>query len=175
MDAYKDDRYSGLIGAGRWLKDKLTGMPNEVNAFYAEGKTRYLADMDVVIGRVADVVGAGLNAARARIAAGQGGDRQVRRPAAEGPPAGRQGGGGEALGQFEQLTADVDSKQDELVDALASKYVEARDAARRADRRDEGRQPRASSTRRSTRSSAWSRRSSSSRTCCWASWPRPRT
>ena len=46
-------------------------MPSEVNAFYAEGKTRYLADMDVVIGQVADVVGGGLNAARARIAQGK--------------------------------------------------------------------------------------------------------
>ena len=31
MDAYKDDRYSGLFGGARWLKDKLFGMPDEVN------------------------------------------------------------------------------------------------------------------------------------------------
>ena len=38
MDAYKDDRYSGLFGGARWLKDKFFGMPSEVNAFYSEGR-----------------------------------------------------------------------------------------------------------------------------------------
>ena len=35
MDAYKERRYSGITGAARWVADKLTGMPDEVNVFYA--------------------------------------------------------------------------------------------------------------------------------------------
>ncbi|WP_053226032.1 phage tail protein [Solirubrobacter soli] len=128
MDAYKDDRYSGLLGKGRWLKDKLMGMPSEVNAFYAEGKTRYLAAMDGVIGKVADVVGAALTAARARIAQGK---AEIAKYVAQ-LPQDLQKVGKEAESkldsQFEQLTADVDSKQSEMVDTLARKYVESRDS-----------------------------------------------
>jgi hypothetical protein len=127
MDAYKDDRYDGILGGARWLKDKLLGMPSEVNVFYAEGKTQYLGDMDAVIGKVADVVGAGLTAARARIAAGK---AEITKYVAQ-LPQDLQKVGKEAESkldsQFEQLTADVDSKQSELVDTLARKYVESRD------------------------------------------------
>ena len=71
MDAYKDDRYSGLFGGARWLKDKLFGMPSEVNAFYSDGRAAYLTAMDAVIGQVADIVGGELNRARLRIAQGR--------------------------------------------------------------------------------------------------------
>ena len=65
MDAYKDDRYSGWLGGARWLKDKLFGMPDEVNDFYSDGRKGYLTAMDAVIGQVADIVGGELNRARA--------------------------------------------------------------------------------------------------------------
>jgi hypothetical protein len=84
--------------------------------------------MDAVISKVADVVGAGLTGARARIAQGK---AEVAKYVAQ-LPQDLQKVGKEAeeklSGQFEQLTADVDSKQSELVDTLAHKYVEARDA-----------------------------------------------
>ena len=32
IDAYKDKRYSGLLGKGRWVKDQFAGLPSEVNA-----------------------------------------------------------------------------------------------------------------------------------------------
>ncbi len=103
-------------------------MPSEVNRFYAEGKTQYLADMDTVIGRVADVVGGGLTAARARIAQGK---AEIQKYVAQLPEDLKQVGqeAEEKLaGQFEQLASDVESKQGELVDNLARKYVDARDA-----------------------------------------------
>jgi hypothetical protein len=127
MDAYKDDRYSGLIGKGRWVKDKLLGMPDEVNAFYEEGKTGYLKAMDVVIGQVADVVGAELTAARNRIAQGR---AEVGKYVAQLPQDLKQVGKDAEKNlqdRFDQLSQDVDSKQDELVDAVAQKYVKARD------------------------------------------------
>ena len=128
MDAYKDDRYGGILGPAKWLEDKLTGLPGEVNQFYADGRTQYLADMDGVIGKVADLVGAELTSARARIAAGQ---AEVHKYVTALPKDLRDVGkeAEEKLqSQFEQLQSDVDSKQDELVDTLAKKYVEARDA-----------------------------------------------
>jgi hypothetical protein len=128
MDAYKDDRYSGLLGGARWLKDKLMGLPGEVNQFYADGKTRYLADMDQVIGKVADVVGAELTAARARIAQGK---AEVHQYVMQLPQDLQQVGKeaeSDLASQFEQLSSDVDAKQNDLVDELAKKYVDARDA-----------------------------------------------
>ncbi len=128
MDAYKDDRYGGILGPAKWLKDKLMGLPGEVNQFYADGRKQYLADMDGVIGKVADLVGAELTSARARIAQGQGEVHKY----VTGLPKDLQDVGKEAeeklQSQFEQLQSDVDSKQDELVDTLAKKYVDARDA-----------------------------------------------
>ena len=127
MDAYKDDRYSGFFGGARWLKDKLFGMPSEVNVFYADGRAGYLTAMDAVIGQVADIVGGELNAARLRIAQGR---AEVRDYVTE-LPADLQKVGKDAEGklddQFDQLSSDVDNKQDALVDTLAQKYVQSRD------------------------------------------------
>jgi hypothetical protein len=128
MDAYKDDRYSGWLGGARWLKDKLFGMPSEVNAFYSQGRSAYLTAMDAVIGQVADIVGGELNAARMRIAQGK---TEVRKYVAQ-LPQDLQKVGKDAEGkleeQFDQLSSDVDNKQDALVDTLAQKYVASRDA-----------------------------------------------
>jgi hypothetical protein len=128
MDDYKDKRYGGWTGPAKWLKDKIAGMPDEVNRFYEEGKRAYLAAMDGVIGEVADIVGSELTAARTRIAQGRG---EVQKYVAQ-LPADLRDVGKEAAdkleSQFEQLSSDVDSKQDALVDKLAKKYVEARDA-----------------------------------------------
>jgi hypothetical protein len=128
MSAYKDDRYSGLIGKGRWVHDKLMGMPSEVNAFYQEGRTRYLAQMQTVIGNAADLVGAELGRARARIAQGR---QQVKEYVASQPKHLQQvarDAEREIAGKFDQLEGDVNSKQDSLVQSLADKYVAARDA-----------------------------------------------
>jgi hypothetical protein len=128
MDAYKEKRYSGIRGKFRWAKDKLFGMPDEVNAFYQEGKTAYLAAMDQVIGQVADVVGTELNAARDRIATGR---AEVKKYVAQLPEDLRKVGQDAERNlqdRFDQLSQDVDSKQDELVDAVAQKYVQASNA-----------------------------------------------
>ncbi|HEX5859371.1 MAG TPA: hypothetical protein VFY91_14800 [Microbacterium sp.] len=128
MDAYKDDRYSGWLGGARWLKDKLFGMPDEVNVFYSQGRSAYLTAMDAVIGQVADIVGGELNAARMRIAQGR---TEVRNYVVQ-LPRDLQKVGKDAEGkleeQFDQLSSDVDAKQDALVDTLAQKYVASRDA-----------------------------------------------
>ncbi|MGH2941892.1 MAG: phage tail protein, partial [Solirubrobacteraceae bacterium] len=128
MRAYKDDRYGGWTGGAKWLKDKLFGMPDEVNRFYEQGRAAYLTAMDGVIGEVADIVGTELTAARTRIADGR---AEVQKYVAQLPADLREVGKeaeGKLESQFEQLSSDVDSKQDALVDTLAQKYVESRDA-----------------------------------------------
>ena len=126
MSAYKADRYSGWLGGLRWAKDKLLGMPDAVNEFYTAGRELYLQRMDGVISGVADLVGSGLQAAKARIARG----RAEIATYVKSLPTDLRKVGAEAsteIGErFGALEKDVDSKQDALVDSLASKYVEAR-------------------------------------------------
>ena len=126
MSAYKKDRYSGWLGGYRWLRDKVRGMPSKVNEFYEAGRELYLKQMDDVISRVANIVGTDLTAAKKRIAAG----KTEIASYVQSLPAGLQKVGAEAskeiADKFEQLEDDVKSKQESVVDTLATKYVEAR-------------------------------------------------
>lgn len=126
MSAYKADRYSGWLGGLRWAKDKLLGMPDKVNEFYVAGREIYLKQMDGVIANVADIVGNDLKAAKDRIAKGRG---EIAAYVKTLSPDLRKVGADAAkeIGdKFEQLESDVDNKQNEVVESLATKYVEAR-------------------------------------------------
>lgn len=126
MEKYKDDRYSGVTGAARWTADLFTGLPAEANKIYDAAKALYETQMTVVISNVADLIGRELDAAKARVEKGR---AQIRSFIAS-QPAALQKLAGEAAkevaGKFDQLDADVDAKQQSLVDDLASKYVEAK-------------------------------------------------
>jgi hypothetical protein len=128
MNAYKSERYDGVTGGLRWAKDKLFGMPDEVNVFYTEGRNAYLKQMNVVISKIADIVGNDLNAATMRIAQGR---AEVAKYVA-GLPTDLKKVGAEAQdkiqSKFDELDSDVESKQNELVDTLAQKYAEAQKA-----------------------------------------------
>ncbi|MFI7496032.1 hypothetical protein ACH9D2_15120 [Kocuria sp. M4R2S49] len=128
MSAYKKDRYSGWLGGYRWLRDKIRGMPAKVNEFYAAGRELYLQRMDGVISGVATIVGDDLTKAKQRIAKG----RAEIASYVGSLPADLQKVGAEATKEiddrFGQLEADVNAKQESVVDALATKYVESRQA-----------------------------------------------
>ncbi len=126
MSAYKKDRYGGWLGGLRWAKDKLFGMPDKVNEFYEAGRELYLKEMDGVISRVADIVGGDLTAAKQRIAKGR--DEIAAYVKTLSPDLQKVGyEAAKEIGEkFEQLESDVNDKQNELVETLASKYVEAR-------------------------------------------------
>ncbi|MCP2729206.1 eCIS core domain-containing protein [Limnofasciculus baicalensis] len=124
MDAYKEERYSGVLGKGKWVKDKLFGMPSEVNAFYQEGKKQYLASMGKTIDKIANLVANKLNTAKAEIAKGK---QDIQKYVTSLPQNLRQVGQEAAQniqGQFDELEQSVDNKQNELVDSLAQKYNE---------------------------------------------------
>ncbi|MGH3939607.1 MAG: hypothetical protein ACRDTG_13445, partial [Pseudonocardiaceae bacterium] len=125
MDAYKDERYSGLIGKGRWIKDQFAGLPSEVNVFYEQAREGYVKRMQGVISDVADVIGAELTRAKARIATGR--DElaaEVKKLPADLQALGKEAAG-EFAGKFDELTESVNDKGTALVDTLASKYTEA--------------------------------------------------
>jgi hypothetical protein len=124
MDTYKDDRYDRIGGSVLWLKDKLLGLPSEVNQFYERGRELYIAKMDAVLDRVAVVVEKGLNEAKLEIAKG----RKAIQTKLEQQPANLrkalQQDATELQSQFDRLEQSVDDKQNQLIDSLTQKYNE---------------------------------------------------
>lgn len=128
MEKYKDDRYSGVVGKARWLADEFAGLPAEANNIYQEAKNLYESRMEQVISTVADFIGAELAKAKDRIAQG----REAIKKYVAAQPKSLQKFAAETSqqfsAQFDQLESDVDSKQEALVDDLATRYAEARNA-----------------------------------------------
>ncbi|WP_256123453.1 hypothetical protein [Streptomyces sp. EN16] len=125
MKKYKDKRYSGLMGKGRWIKDKFAGLPKAANDLYQESRKLYVSRMQTVISSVADIIGAELGRAKARIAKG----RTELKAEVNQLPADLKQFGQEAAkdfaGKFDDLEATVNEKSEQLVQDLAQKYTAA--------------------------------------------------
>ncbi|MFF2188046.1 hypothetical protein [Streptomyces sp. NPDC058155] len=125
MKKYKDKRYSGLMGKGRWVKDKFAGLPKEANNLYQEARKLYVSQMQTVISSVADIIGAELGRAKTRIAKG----RAELKAEVDRLPADLKAFGEEAAkdfaGKFDDLEATVEEKSEQLVQDLATKYTAA--------------------------------------------------
>ena len=126
MSAYKKDRYSGWLGGLRWAKDKF-GMPDKVNKFYEAGRELHLKEMDKTIspggrhrrhrpdrGEEANRQGQGPTSPRMSRACRPICRRWVRRRPRR------------STTSSSSSKSDVNSKQEAVVDTLATKYVEAR-------------------------------------------------
>ena len=124
MRRYKSKRYSGVRGLYRWGRDKIRGLPNEVNVFYKEGRDLYLQKMDGVLDTVITIIGTELTNAKTEIALGR---KEIQKYVAN-LPKDLQKVGQEAASdienQFDDLENSVNSKQDALIDTLARKYQE---------------------------------------------------
>ena len=124
-DAYFDDRYSGLRGKWRWVRDKFKGAPPEVNAFIDQAKQLYVSKMETVISDVANIVEAELNRATARIAEGRKQitdyvnkqPKDLKKIASEAAT--------EISSKFDALDQSVTDKGNDIVDDLADKYSAA--------------------------------------------------
>ncbi|MFJ9686950.1 hypothetical protein ACIRRX_14895 [Streptomyces bacillaris] len=125
MGKYKDKRYSGLRGKARWVKDKFAGLPKEANDLYQESRKLYVSRMQTVISSVADLIGAELGRAKARIAKG----RTELKAEVDRLPADLRQFGEEAAkdfaGKFDDLESTVNEKSEQLVQDLAQKYTAA--------------------------------------------------
>jgi len=128
---YKLERYLSIPGVGlaRWLRDQALGLPAEVNAFYVQGRNVFQAAMDRLIDRVASLVELRLAQAKADVALGQ---LQIKAYVARLPANLKATGdaAAKAVGdRFNELSASIDAKKDELAASLAQKYKEAFDKA----------------------------------------------
>ena len=124
MEAYKDERYSGFFGKGRWVKDKLFDLPSEVNVFYEKGRQLYLQKMDAVLDNIVNIIGTALTNAKAEIANGRKKIQQYVTKLPQNLKALGQQAATDIQSQFDELEQSVDSKQDELINNLAQKYNE---------------------------------------------------
>ena len=124
MYEYKRRRYSGFWGGLRWAKDKLFGMPDEVNRFYSDGRELYLKKMDEVITQVANVVTTKLNEAKKAITDGK---KEIDEYVSQLPKDLKDVGKEAAESiqdKFDTLEQSVNDKRDGLIDGLAKKYVD---------------------------------------------------
>ncbi len=127
MSIYKYDRYLNKFGGGAlWLKDKILGMPDEVNQFYEEGRDRYISDMDAVLVKISDTVETRLKEAKDEILNGKNKIREY----IDDLPKNLKKAGREAeknvSSQFNDLEEGVDSKKQELAQSMAKRYQESR-------------------------------------------------
>lgn len=128
LRAYKKARYSGAAGWARWGKDKLLGLPDEVEQFYVEGQRRYLAAMDETIDRVVDTLATGLSEAQETIAEGR---QEIATYVADLPESLRKVGEAAASdvgSRFDELEQRIHGTKDQLIDSLAQTYTEHRQA-----------------------------------------------
>ncbi len=128
MDAYKEDRYSGVTGKGQWVVDKFKGLPDEVNQFFVDGRKVYIDYMDGVITQIAQLVASKLTEAKTRITTG----KQEVQDFVLALPDNLQNIGKDAAEaistKFDELEENVKGKQDELVESLAQQYMEGLNA-----------------------------------------------
>ncbi len=122
---WKYERYDNRLGGSLlWAKDKLFGLPDDVNDIYKAGRDLYVQHMDGVIDQVAGLVETGLTEAKGLITAGL----DEVKTYVKGLPDNLRQVGEEAVGKiqdsFDGLRQSVDDKRDQLIDGLAKKYVE---------------------------------------------------
>ncbi|WP_418959676.1 phage tail protein [Streptomyces tritici] len=126
MKAWKDERYSGVTGAARWLADAVLDPPPRANQIFAEARLVYEREMRTVISDIADLIGKRLADAQNAIARGK---QRIADKVAEQPASLRkfaQQAANDIGGQFRQLESSVAEKSQSLVQDLADRYVAAR-------------------------------------------------
>lgn len=125
VDAYKEERYGGVIGKARWVKDCFSGLPDEVNKAYLDGREIYIDKMDSALNIIAQFVASKLNDAKARINQGK---QEIAEYVQSLPSNLRDIGQAAAnaiQSKFDALDSQVSDKQSSLIDNLADKYKES--------------------------------------------------
>lgn len=129
IEKFKEKRYSGLIGRGRWIQDLFRDTPPEIKNIIAQARVRFTAEMDALAVRVAGLVDTRLAEAKAIVAVGQG---EVKRYVAGLAPNLRSVGQQaerDMNARFDELRSSIDEKANDLAQKLADKYKEASEKA----------------------------------------------
>lgn len=125
--AYKLERYLSIpiVGLARWVRDQALGLPDEVNAFYQQGRRVFQTSMDACIDKVANLVETRLAQAKSEVARGQ---AEIKAYVSSLPANLRAAGQAAERGvneRFVELEQGIEDKKNELASSLADKYKEA--------------------------------------------------
>ena len=129
IDAFYDDRYSGVFGWTDWIADKFKDTPQEVKDIIKAGMGRFTQQMDALVVRIASTVDARLKAAKDEIDRGQ---AEVKKYVAGLDPDLKAVGKAaekEVAGRFNEMRQGVDDRKNALAQKLAQRYKEAHDKA----------------------------------------------
>jgi hypothetical protein len=127
-----DDRYGGVIGTGRWVKDKVLPLPDFVKAWFTQAHKLFTEEMDAVVVRVANLVERRLKEAKDEVTKGQ---KEIRDYVAKLPEdlkAVGQAAEKEVSGRFDDLRQGIDDKKNDLAQKMAQRYKEAMDKGEKA-------------------------------------------
>lgn len=130
IEKFKDDRYSGILGKGRWLADLFSDTPPEIKAIIARARTRFTSEMDALAVRVAGIVDTRLAEAKSIVAAGQAEVKTYVASLAPNLRAVGQKAEQDVAAKFDELKTSIDDKANDLAEKLAQKY---KDASEKAD------------------------------------------
>ncbi|MBN9692746.1 MAG: hypothetical protein J0M24_21060 [Verrucomicrobia bacterium] len=129
IEKFKDERYSGIRGKGRWIADLFRPVPPEIKQILQRNRAVFTQRMDSLVVRISGTVDRILGEAKAEIGKGQ---ARIKAYVA-GLPADLQAVGREAEGrvneQFTALTEQVNGAANALAQKLAQRYKEAGEKA----------------------------------------------
>jgi hypothetical protein len=132
IEKFKDDRYSGIRGWGRWIADRFRDVPPEIKQILQRNRAKFTQEMDTLVVRIANVVETRLQQAKNEITQGQGRIKSY----VAGLPKDLQAVGKaaekEMAGRFEELQQGIEDRKNALAQKLAQQYKEASDKADKA-------------------------------------------
>ncbi|WP_043321297.1 phage tail protein [Corallococcus coralloides] len=125
IDRFKDERYSDITGAARWLADLFRPVPEGIKVILGQARARFASKMDALAVRISTMVDTRLADAKAEVDKGQAAIKAY----VDSLPKDLQAVGREAQqsmnDRFEELRSGIDSKKNDLAQKLAQKYKEA--------------------------------------------------
>ncbi|MCP3137350.1 phage tail protein [Pyxidicoccus xibeiensis] len=129
IDRFKERRYSGPLGAARWVADLFRPVPEGIKVILGQARARFASKMDALAVRISTMVDMRLADAKAEVDRGQAAIKTY----VDSLPRDLQAVGRDAqkamTERFDELRSGIDAKKNDLAQKLAQKYKEAHDKA----------------------------------------------
>src|SRR5262249_16706027 len=129
IDKFKDERYSGVIGKGRWIADRFRPVRPEIKEILQRNRARFIEQMDALGVRIANVGEARLQQAKGEIDKGQARIKAYVAGLPRDLQAVGQAAEREVAARFDELRQGVDDRKNALAQKLAEQYKAAVDKA----------------------------------------------
>ncbi|GEM46026.1 phage tail protein [Deinococcus cellulosilyticus] len=126
---FRNERYSGVTGAARWVADLFRECPDGLKEGFRRARAKFTQETDVLVGKVGHFVDSRIKAAKAEIQRGQAEIQTY----VQSLPADLQSVGQNAQkdmeSRFSEMQQNIDSQAQELAQKLAERYQKAQEDA----------------------------------------------